>query len=80
MNILTEASKVISDLDQFDARKGPNLKMQLNMHFKGSYEGCPKIPYNCIISLDFKTTIGLIHMHPVGNLFLEILFKLNKIS
>ena len=37
MNILTEASKVISDLDKFDVRKGPNLTMQLSMHFKGSY-------------------------------------------
>ena len=36
MNIMTEASKVMSE-DQFDARKGPNLKMHLNMHFKGPY-------------------------------------------
>ena len=44
------------------------------------YEGCPKMPYNCIISLKIKTSIGLIHKHPVGNLFLDILLKLHKIS
>ena len=45
-----------------------------------TYEGCPKMPYNCIISLEFKTNISLIHMHPVGNLFLDKLLKLHKIS
>ena len=44
------------------------------------YEGCPKMPYNCIISLKFKTSISLIHIHPVENLFLDILLKLHKIS
>ena len=44
------------------------------------YEGCPKMLYNCIISLEFKTKISLIHMHPIGNLFLDILLKLHKIS
>ena len=44
------------------------------------YEGCPKMPYNCIISLKFKTSIILIYMHSVGNLFLDILLKLHKIS
>ena len=44
------------------------------------YEGCPKMPYNCIISLEFKNHISFIHMYPVGNLFLEILLKLHKIS
>ena len=38
------------------------------------------MPYNCIISLKFKTGISSIHMHPIGNLFLDILLKLNKIS
>ena len=45
-----------------------------------TYEGCPKMPYNCIISLKFKTNISLIHMHTVGNLFLDILLKFHKIS
>ena len=36
MNIMTEALKFMSE-DQFDIRKGPNLKMQLNIHFKGPY-------------------------------------------
>ena len=44
------------------------------------YEGCPKMLYNCIIALEFKANISLIHMHPVGNLFLDILLKLHKIS
>ena len=44
------------------------------------YEGCPKMPYNCIILLKFKISISLYHMHPVGNLFLDILLKLHKIS
>ena len=48
--------------------------------FSSIYEGCPKMPYYCIISLKFKTNISLIHMHPVGNLFLDILLKLHKIS
>ena len=47
---------------------------------KVTYEGCPKMPYNCIISLKLKTRISLIHMYPVGNLFLDILLKLHKIS
>ena len=34
--IMTEASKLMSE-DQFDVRKGQNLKMQLNMHFKDPY-------------------------------------------
>ena len=45
-----------------------------------TYEGCPKMPYNCIVSLKFNNSISLIHMHPVGNLFLDILLKLHKIS
>ena len=36
MNIMTEALKFMSE-DQFDNRKGLNLKMQLNIHFKGPY-------------------------------------------
>ena len=32
MNIMTEASKLMSE-DQFDVRKGPNLKM----HFKHAF-------------------------------------------
>ena len=44
------------------------------------YEGCPKVPYNSIISLEFKTNISLIHMQPVGNLFLAILLKFHNIS
>ena len=39
------------------------------------YEGCPKMPYNCIISLKSKTNISLIHMHSVGKLFLDMLLK-----
>ena len=37
MNIMTEASKLKMSEDQFDVRKSPNLKMQLNMYFKGLY-------------------------------------------
>ena len=33
MNIMTEASKLMSE-DQFDVRKGPNLKIYVNMHLK----------------------------------------------
>ena len=33
MNIMKEASKFISD-DQFDVRKGPNLKMQFDYAFQ----------------------------------------------
>ena len=36
MIIMAEASKFNFE-DQFDVRKGPTLKMQLNMHFKGPY-------------------------------------------
>ena len=32
MNIMTEASKLMSE-DQFDVRKGPNLKMQFKHAF-----------------------------------------------
>ena len=32
MNIMTEASKLMSE-DQFDFRKGPNLKMQFKHEF-----------------------------------------------
>ena len=48
--------------------------------FTPLYEGCPKMPYNCIVSLKFKTNISLIHMQPVGTLFPDILLKLHKIS
>ena len=34
MNSITDSLKLMSE-DQFDVRKGPNLKIQLNMHFKG---------------------------------------------
>ena len=44
------------------------------------YEGCPKMPYNCIVSLKFITNITSIHMQPVGTLFPDILLKLHKIS
>ena len=36
INITIEASKFMSK-DQFDVRKGPNLKLQLNMHFRCPY-------------------------------------------
>ena len=36
INIMAEASKLMSE-DQFNVRKGPNLKMQFKMHFKGPY-------------------------------------------
>ena len=44
------------------------------------YEGCPKMPYNCIISLELKTSISLIHRQNEGNLFLDILLKRHTIS
>ena len=56
-----------------------DLSLVFNYLYMYMYEGCPKMPYNCIISLEFKTNISLIHMHPVGNLFLDILLKLHKI-
>ena len=37
------------------------------------------MPYNSIISLEFKTNISLIQMHPIWNLFLAILLKFQKI-
>ena len=36
MNIMIEASKLMSE-DQFDFKKGPNLKMQFKHAFKGPY-------------------------------------------
>ena len=39
---------------------------------KTKYEGCPRMPYNCIISFKFKTSISLSYMYHVGNLFLDI--------
>ena len=54
-----------------------NLKLDVKCVI---YEGCPKMPFNCIISLKFKTNISLIYMHPEGNLFLDILLKQHKIS
>ena len=36
MNSMTEASKLMSE-DQFDVRKGPNLKMQFKRAFSGPY-------------------------------------------
>ena len=67
-----------------DLHVGINLKQSFPLHtlymrFR-IYEGRPKMPYNCIISLNSKSSITLIHMHPVGNLFLDILLKLHKIS
>ena len=64
--------------------KGPRyMKNILALVLQGLYTRAvpiPKMPYNCIISFKFKTSISLIHMHPVGNLFLDILLILHKIS
>ena len=57
-----------------------NFQSLNKIHYNSKYKGCPKMLYNCIISLEFKTSIILIHMHSVGNLFLDILLKLHKIS
>ena len=52
----------------------------IKLGFICKYGGCPKMPYNCIKSFKFKTSISLIHMYHVGNLFLDIMLKLHKIS
>ena len=55
----------------------PSFRLSVGSLYDCMYEGCPKMPYNYIISLKFKTNISLIHMHPVGNLFLDLLLKLH---